>query len=179
MQKHQKVTVIGVILVHVLTGYLYLSIGPCSKPKIEVGYSKITEIYRQWEDAIEDIELPKSAGISQRQVDSMEQIMRQTATVIIPHCMFPVQIELYNGMEARIRAFSAILEKASLSDEQHSAHESIPTTGDSTSQVDVDGMQNQISEIEDKVVNFFIASETYMVNFNSLFAKIANRINTN
>jgi hypothetical protein len=179
MQKYQKLTVIGLIFANVLAGYLYLSIGPCSRPKIEMGYSNITDVIHKWEEVVEEIESAESVGISQRQVDSMKWIKRQTATVIIPHCMLPVKIELHNGMEARIRAFSAILEKASLSVELYSSYQSIPITGYSTSQVDVDGMQNQISEIEDKIVNLFITSETSMANFNSLFAKFANRLNIN
>ncbi len=179
MKKHRTIIVIGIILVILQASFLYLTIEPCSRPKIEVGYSKIAEILRQWEEVLEVIESPESIGISQGRVDSMERVKRQTATVIIPRCMLPVKMELYYGMETRIRAYSAILDKTSLLDELYSAQKSIPITGYSPSQVGINGIQDQISEAEDKVVNLFIASERYLVSFNSLFANFANRINTN
>ncbi len=179
MKKHRTIIVIGIILVILQASFLYLAIEPCSRPKIEVGYSIIAEILRQWEEVLEDIESPESSGISQGRVDSMERIKRQTVTVITPQCMLPVKMELYYGMETRIRAYSAILEKTSLLDELYSAQNSIPITGYSTSQVGVNGIQDELSEVEDKVVSLFISSEKYLANFSSLFAKFANRINTN
>ncbi|MHA2030584.1 MAG: hypothetical protein ACW99Q_14445 [Candidatus Kariarchaeaceae archaeon] len=178
MKKPQTVTFLSILLVVALASYLYITIGPCSKPKISEGHSRIAEILLLWEEILIVIESPESTGISKGRVDSMEHIKRQTATVIVPQCMFKIKQKLYYGMETRIRAYSAILDKGALLDEINSAQNAIPITGNSINQVDVKNMQNQLSEIEYNVEKLFIASNTYMVDFNLLFAKLSNLINS-
>ena len=177
MQKHQTVTIIGTILVITLASLLYHSIGPCSKPKIEVGYSNIAELLSQWEEVLEAIESPQSAGISQARVDSLVRIKRRAGSVIVPQCMLPSKIELYYGMEARIHAYSAILENSLLHDKLNLISKPIPITGNTEALVEIDDIRVQISELEAIIQNSFMASVRYFINFDTLLAKFGHRIN--
>ena len=179
MQKHQTITIIGAILVIVIASLLYQSVGPCSKLKIEVGYYKIAELLRQWEEVLEDIESPQSAGFSQTRIDSLIRIKRQTGVLIVPQCMLPVKSEMYYGMEARIHAYSAILENSLLHDNLKLFIKPIPITGNPEAQVEIDDIRVQISELEDIILNSFMTSERYFINFDTVLAKFGHRINVN
>lgn len=127
---------------------------------------------------MEAIEAPQSAGISQARVDSMIRIKCQTGFVIVPQCMLPVKIELYTSIEPRIYAHSTILEKSLLHDKLNLTSKPIPTTGNPEAQVETDEIRVQTSELEDVILNSFMASESYLSNFDTRFAKFGLRIIT-
>jgi hypothetical protein len=176
MKKPQVVFVVFFMLLVAIPSYLYLSIGPCSKSKIEEGYSNIAEVLNQWEEIVGKIESPKSTGISQGRVDTMEWIRYQLASAIVPRCMMQTKMYLYYGMETRISGYSSILAKASLLDELNSTQLAIPISGTSLLEENDTSRNNQVFELEKKTKNLFIASEMYMIDFHSSFNKFTNQV---
>ncbi len=162
MQKEWLVTAIGGVVVSAIGGVGVIALcivvnqqfGPCAPPKVETTLSQINNIFIQWQEEIQVIELQDKSDVTQAEIDSLQVIHNQARRFNPVECMFPVYFELNDGMDARIDGYQKILEKSQLDPDSITA--------------------DKVDELNSEINQSFLNADLHLETFKVMIADFEN-----
>jgi hypothetical protein len=148
------ITAIGGVVVIALCVLVNIMFGPCAPPKVKTTLSQINNVYIQWQEEIQAIELQDKSDVAQAEIDSLQDIHKQVGGYNPVECMFPVYFELSDGMDARIDGYQKILEKSQL----------VPSSETIV----------QIDELTSEINNLFLNADLHLETFKVMITDFEN-----